>query len=119
MCDSTPLSSFLIQIGRNSASHIRHIRIDFSRIRSLGRHYVTLEDNGIRILAKIQSFRAIPSLPKIISRVDQERLNVDFKKTAENHGRTIKVMEQREESGSQWYVRTGISKKQRGDWFSD
>ncbi|KAL9124115.1 MAG: hypothetical protein Q9217_006524 [Psora testacea] len=93
-CDSELVASFVDQIGRNNANHIRHIRIDFPDIPNLGRHGVTLGDNSTRILAKIQSdctnlstlttslgstnamalkldagFRAISSLQKIIVEV--------------------------------------------------
>ena len=55
MCTSEHVASFLDQIGRNNANYIRHIYINFPGIRDLGRHDVTLEDDSVRILAKVQS----------------------------------------------------------------
>jgi hypothetical protein len=55
ICTSEHVASFLDQIGRNNASHIRHIRIDFPVFRYLDQHDVALEDDSVRILAKIQS----------------------------------------------------------------
>lgn len=49
------LVAFLDQIDRNNANHIRHICIEFPKFRYLDRHDVTLEDDSVRILAKIQS----------------------------------------------------------------
>ena len=54
-CDSELVASFVDQIGRNNANHIRHIRIDFPDIPNLGRHDITPGDNSTRILAKIRS----------------------------------------------------------------
>jgi hypothetical protein len=47
--------AFLDEIGRNNANYIRHISIAFPEFRDLDRHNVTLEDDSVRILAKIQS----------------------------------------------------------------
>jgi hypothetical protein len=49
------LVAFLDQIGRNNANHIRHICIEFPKFRNLDQDDVTLEDDSVRILAKIQS----------------------------------------------------------------
>jgi hypothetical protein len=55
MCTSEHVASFLDQIGRHNASHIRLICIDFPDFRDLGQPNVALEDDSVRILAKIQS----------------------------------------------------------------
>lgn len=55
MCASEHVASFLDQIGRHNASHIRLIYIDFPRFRDLGQPNVALKDDNARILAKIQS----------------------------------------------------------------
>jgi hypothetical protein len=55
MCTSEHVASFLDQIGRHNASHIRHICIDFPDFRDLGQPNVALKDDSVRILAKIQS----------------------------------------------------------------
>jgi len=54
-CDSERLVSFLNPIGRNNASRIQHIYIDFPYIRNLGTDNITFEEDCVRILAKIQS----------------------------------------------------------------
>jgi len=55
LCTSEEITSFLEQIGRNNASHILHIRVDFPKFRYLDLHDVALEDDSVRSLAKIQS----------------------------------------------------------------
>ena len=55
MCTSEHVVSFLDQIGRHNASHIRLICIDFPDFRDLGQPNVALKDDSVRILAKIQS----------------------------------------------------------------
>lgn len=55
MCTSEDVISFLEQIGRNNASYILSICIDFSKFHYLDLHDVTLKDNSVRILEKIQS----------------------------------------------------------------
>jgi hypothetical protein len=55
MCTSEDITSFLEQIGRNNASYISYIRIDFPDFHYLDLHDVTLEDDSIHILTKIQS----------------------------------------------------------------
>ena len=54
-CDFEFVISFVNQIDRNNANHIRHIRIDFLDISNLDRHDITFENNFIRILIKIRS----------------------------------------------------------------
>lgn len=54
-CTPSDVASFLDQIGRHNASHIRLICIDFPDFRDLGQPNVALEDNSVHILAKIQS----------------------------------------------------------------
>ncbi|KAF2802378.1 uncharacterized protein BDZ99DRAFT_202143 [Mytilinidion resinicola] len=49
------VDSFLDKIGRNNASHIRHICISFPEVRYLDLHDVTLADDSDHILAKIQT----------------------------------------------------------------
>ncbi|KAF2472696.1 uncharacterized protein BDR25DRAFT_283222 [Lindgomyces ingoldianus] len=49
------VASFLEQIGRNNADYIRHICIDFPNFLYLDPGNVTLEDNSVRILAKIRT----------------------------------------------------------------
>ncbi|PVH69604.1 hypothetical protein DL98DRAFT_168715 [Cadophora sp. DSE1049] len=53
MCTSENVTSFLKQIGRNNASYIVHICIDFPKFHHLDQHDMTLEDDSVRILAKI------------------------------------------------------------------
>ena len=55
ICTSDRIDSFLNQIGRINASHIRHTNISFSKFRYLDQGNAALKDNSIRILAKIQS----------------------------------------------------------------
>jgi hypothetical protein len=55
MCASENVASFLEQIGRNNANYIRHICVNFPKFHYLDLHDVTLEDDSVRILAKIQS----------------------------------------------------------------
>jgi hypothetical protein len=52
---SEDVASFLEQIGRNNATYIQHIYIRFPQFFYLDLHDVTLEDDSLRILAKIQS----------------------------------------------------------------
>ncbi len=54
-CGSEDLISFLNQIGRNNASRIRHFYIDFPNIPDLGTDNVTLGEDCVRVLARIQS----------------------------------------------------------------
>ena len=54
-CTFEHVASFLDQIGHNNASYIRLICIDFPDFRDLGQSNVTLKDDSVRILAKIQS----------------------------------------------------------------
>jgi hypothetical protein len=54
LCDSEDVTSFLEQIGRNNASYILHICVDFPKFHYLDLHDVTLEDDSVCILAKIQ-----------------------------------------------------------------
>ena len=49
------VASFLGQIGRNNAHHIRHICVDFPKFLSLDPGDVTLEEDSVGILASIQS----------------------------------------------------------------
>ncbi|KAL5370961.1 hypothetical protein DPSP01_014569, partial [Paraphaeosphaeria sporulosa] len=49
------VASFLEQIGRNNADCIRHICIDFPTFHYLDPGNVTLEDNSVRILSRIQT----------------------------------------------------------------
>jgi hypothetical protein len=63
LLEPTKLASFLDQVGCNNANHIRHICIYFPPISNLGRHDVTLGDNSIRILVKIQSSCTNLSMP--------------------------------------------------------
>lgn len=49
------VASFLEKIGRNNADYIRHICVDFPEFFPLDPNNVALEDNSVRILAKIQS----------------------------------------------------------------
>lgn len=51
-CDS---EFFLEQIGRENASCIKYLCIEFPQFNSLNLHDITLEDNSSRVLAKIQS----------------------------------------------------------------
>jgi hypothetical protein len=55
MCTSKDIISFLEQIGHNNASYILYIYVDFPKFHYLDLHDVTLEDDSLRILAKIQS----------------------------------------------------------------
>ena len=55
MCTSEHVASFLEQIGRNNAHYIWYICVDFPEFRCLDLHDVTIGDDSIRILAKIQS----------------------------------------------------------------
>jgi len=55
MCTSEHVASFLDQIGRHNASHIRLICIDFPDFRDLSQPNIALGDDSVRILAKIQS----------------------------------------------------------------
>ncbi|KAF4633894.1 hypothetical protein G7Y89_g4221 [Cudoniella acicularis] len=55
MCTSEDVTSFLDQIGRNNASYILYTCVDFPKFHYLDLHDVTLEDDSVRILAKIQS----------------------------------------------------------------
>jgi len=54
MCASKDVASFLEQIGRN-ANYIQHICVAFPKFHYLDLHDVTLEDDSVRILEKIQS----------------------------------------------------------------
>jgi hypothetical protein len=54
MCTSEDVISFLKQIGRNNASYILYICVDFPKFHYLNLHDVTLEDDSVCILAKIQ-----------------------------------------------------------------
>lgn len=57
MCTPEAVTSFLEQIGRNNASYIKHICIDFPKFQCVGLHDHdnALEDDSERILATIQS----------------------------------------------------------------
>jgi hypothetical protein len=55
MCTAEDITSFLEQIGRNNARYILYIYVDFPQFHSLILNDVTLEDDSVRILAKIQS----------------------------------------------------------------
>ena len=54
-CDPKHLISFIDKIGRNNASRIQHIYIEFPDILDLGTDSVTLWDDRVRFFAKIQS----------------------------------------------------------------
>lgn len=54
-CTPEGITSFLEQIGRNNASYIRRIYVDFPIFRYLDPGDVALEDDSIRILAKIRN----------------------------------------------------------------
>jgi hypothetical protein len=54
VCESEQVASFFDHIGRNNASHIRNMCIDFPDIRNVDDD-VNIEDDSARILAKIQS----------------------------------------------------------------
>jgi hypothetical protein len=64
MCESEQVASFFDQIGRNNASHIRNMCIDFPDIRNVDDD-VNIEDDSARILANIQSDCA--NLNKIVT----------------------------------------------------
>lgn len=53
MCTSEDITSFLEQIGRNNASYILYICVDFPQFHYLDLHDLTLEDDSVCILAKI------------------------------------------------------------------
>jgi hypothetical protein len=53
MCTSEDVTSFLEQIGRNNASYILYICVDFPQFHYLDLHDLTLEDDSVCILAKI------------------------------------------------------------------
>lgn len=55
MCTSEDVTSFLEQIGHRNARYILYICVDFPEFQHLDLHDVTLEDDSVRILAKIQS----------------------------------------------------------------
>lgn len=62
------LVDFLDQIGHDNANHIRQLCIGFPRFRSLNRHDVTLEDDSLRVLAKIRS--SCTNLSKLVTALD-------------------------------------------------
>jgi hypothetical protein len=53
MCTSEDVTSFLEQIGRNNASYILSICVDFPQFHYLDLHDLTLEDDSVCILAQI------------------------------------------------------------------
>ncbi|KAF2184522.1 hypothetical protein K469DRAFT_579299 [Zopfia rhizophila CBS 207.26] len=53
-CNFEHVALFLEQIGRNNANYIRHIYVDFPEFHYLDLQDVTLEDDSIHILEKIQ-----------------------------------------------------------------
>lgn len=54
-CAAEDITSFLGQIGRINANYILYIYIDFPIVHYQDLHDITLEDDSVRILAKIQS----------------------------------------------------------------
>ncbi|KAF2108624.1 hypothetical protein BDV96DRAFT_605389 [Lophiotrema nucula] len=55
-CNPEHVTSFLESIGRHNADHIRHIHIDFPEFQILDLHDVTLEDDSIEMLERIQHY---------------------------------------------------------------
>ena len=121
LCTSEDVTSFLEQIGRNNASYILHIYIEFPEFHYLDLHDVTLENdcakfgtlttslystNAIEMrldaldypkivaeaLALVDAcFRAILSLQEIIVKVYEDGPSDRIRREMKNHGWTITV----------------------------
>lgn len=77
-CDPNLAASFLDKIGHDNAKHIRHIRIDFPKFLYLDPSDVTLEDESVSFLEKIQSSCAnLSTLTTSLDSTDHMALRLD------------------------------------------
>lgn len=98
------VASFLGQIGRNNADHIRHICVEFPTFLCLEPGDVTLEDDSVGILANIQSgcanlrtlttsLHSTSSMELMLDALDNHKIVNEALKLANTHFRAISSLQ--------------------------